>query len=113
MKWTSKEVKTKFVKFTGLGVLVFAWGIKIFDNSIFSSLCIWNILASAISSLSVFCPYRIYHFILAVDPNFLYDDDEWDEIRKARTFRESKFGHILATVLYITPLIILTIYNIA
>ena len=27
MKWTSKEVKIKFVKFTGLGLVVFAWGI--------------------------------------------------------------------------------------
>ena len=99
--------------FNILPFLVFAWGIKILNNSIFSSLCIWNILASAISSLSVFCPYRIYYFVLAVNPNFLYENDEWDKIRETRTFRESKIGHFLAIVLYITPLIILSIYGIA
>ena len=99
--------------FNILPFLVFAWGIRILANSIFSSLCIWNILASSISSLSVFCPYRIYHFVLAVNPNFLYENDEWEKIREARTFRDSKLGHFLATVLYIAPLIILSIYRFA
>ena len=66
-----KKLATRLVLsiviFNILPFLVFAWGIKVLNNSIFASLCIWNILASAISSLSVFCPYRIYHFILAVD----------------------------------------------
>lgn len=93
--------------------LVFAWGIKILDNSIFSSLCIWNVLASSISALSVFCPYRIYHLVLAINPNLLYENDEWCKIREARTFRDSKLGHFLAAFLYIAPLIILSIYRIA
>lgn len=99
--------------FNILPFLIFAWGVKILNDPMFASLGIWNILASALSSLSVFCPYRIYHFILSINSRFLYDDDEWDEVSEARTFRESGFGHFLATLIYVSPLVILTIYRIA
>jgi hypothetical protein len=95
--------------FNILPFIIFAWGIMILNGSVFSSMCIWNVLASAISSLSVFCPYRIYHFILAVNPIFLYQKSEWDKIGKVRTFRKSKFGHFLAAILYLIPMIILSI----
>ena len=112
-KKLSTRLVLSIVIFNILPFLIFAWGVKILNDPIFASLCTWNILASALSSLSVFCPYRIYHFILSVNSSFLYDDDEWSEISKARMFRESRFGHFLATVMYVSPLAILTIYKIA
>lgn len=85
--------------------ILFAIGYQIF-SAIDGALGFGLALLVAMSALSVYSAYRIYHLILTVFHESLYSEEEWKEIITTRRFRGSVSGYFIASVLYGLPLLI-------
>lgn len=107
-----KKCKLRKRLFVSIGIfnilpfIFFSLGFWFLHDLDFSKLCFFQTLLSAIPSLSIFCPYRIFHIILSKNPYWLYNAIDWEKIEAERNFRRSTWGHIAGAIFYfILPLI--------
>ncbi len=89
--------------FNILPFLIFASGYMVLASHETSALTYLSVLGIAVSSLSVFAPYRIYHWLMVAlrDGAFsLYDTADYEIVRNSRSIRESPLGQFLALIIY-------------
>ncbi len=88
--------------FNILPFLIFAFGLQILAG-VQDQTGFWGVFLIGLASLSVYAPYRFYHFFMVVMKERccrLYEAGDYSKVIKRRGIRESGWGHFLALSFY-------------
>ncbi|MCG8026420.1 MAG: hypothetical protein N0E55_17670 [Candidatus Thiodiazotropha taylori] len=92
--------------FNVLPFFIFAFGYTLLGHVAEKPDLIW-IIYSAFLSLVVFAPYRAWHALQNYNSAWCYTKGEWSEIANERNIKQTMAGNVMATILYMLPLLVL------
>lgn len=91
--------------FNILPFIIFAFGYTLLGH-VAEPDVLW-IIYSAFLSLVVFAPYRAWHALQNYNSEWCYTKGEWSEIENERNIKNTVAGNLMASILYMLPLLIL------